>query len=419
MLLQRELTYSPIQYKFLNEPGDAVGVKYIQQHPPPYHPIISHVNQKPILVTGIGGYIACHILEVLFSRGYSVRGTVRSTDPNRNRHVWSIYDKWRKVNSDIRLELFEADLLREGSFDDAVNGCDYVLHVASPFVLDVKDKQRDLIDPAKLGTLNVLRSCAKFHVRKVVLTSSIASITPAGVPTNCSRLTKVFDENDWNEQSSIDENPYYYSKKLAEEAAWDFMRDLERTNGTNGGGEPMKLVVINPTLVWGPSHTKTINQSVSVVSKIALGEFPFIFNFSWCSVDVRDVAEAHVRAIEIPTVSGRYICGNETVSMNYMCKTMKKHFPQLSSIPQCSLTGAVGDALIVTSSLVQPSGLGTYLRSNISHIVFVNNQKIVNEMGMTFRSMEQTIVDTTRSLIELRLVPVPPNNSKPLLTSKL
>jgi dihydroflavonol-4-reductase len=393
-----DLVYTPpFRYKLLNSIGDGYGVKvFVNEEQRP------RVTNKAVLVTGIGGFVACHILEVLLQRGYCVRGTVRSKSPQNIKHVLEIFDKYKKQNPDLTLELFEADLLLDGSFDAAVNGCEYVIHTASPFVLDVTDNQRDLVEPAVSGTLNVLRACDKFGVKKVVLTSSIAAITEAGVKTNTKPM-KIYTENDYNVESSVSHNPYYYSKYMAEKEAVQFVENLKKEKGD----QAFKLVILNPTLVWGPNHRKTVNQSVLIVDMALRGEFPFIFNLNWCVVDVRDVAKAHILALENENASGRYICGNETISMKYLCEVIHKHFPYMKKVPRSYMRGHVGDMLIYLDSLRRKIGLGTYIRSNIGKICFVDNSKIVSELKMTFSPMQQTIIDTVQNLIDWKLVSAP------------
>ncbi|MGZ3477693.1 MAG: NAD-dependent epimerase/dehydratase family protein, partial [Polyangiales bacterium] len=214
-----------------------------------------------ILVTGANGFIASHIVELLLAKGHRVRGTVRSANKEKAR---------------AGLELVEAELLAEGAFDRAAEGCDAVIHTASPYVLDAKDPQKDLVDPAVHGTRNVLSACKKSKsVKRVVVTSSMASITDEPESDH------VLTEADWNVKSSLERNPYYYSKTLAEKAGWEFV-EKEKPG--------FDLVTINPFLVIGPSLGSSINTSNQLFVDLLAGTYPGVMNLTWGFVDVRDVA---------------------------------------------------------------------------------------------------------------------------------
>ena len=231
-----------------------------------------------VVVTGASGFIGSWITKTLLDAGYTVRGTVRNPDNT---------DKYEFLTdmegADGQLTLWKGELLTDGSFDDAVSGADFVIHTASPYVLDVDDPQTDLVDPAVEGTQNVLDSCSKADsVQRVVVTSSMAAITDE--PDS----EYVLTEEDWNEKSSLDRNPYYYSKTLAEKKAWELAEAAD-----------WDLVVINPFLVIGPSLTPSLNTSNKIFVDLLVGEYPVVMNLTWGMVDVRDVAEAHVKAIEV------------------------------------------------------------------------------------------------------------------------
>lgn len=237
------------------------------------------VTDAPVLVTGASGFIASHIIAQLFASGYRVRGTVRDPSSARHAHLRA------PVGAEDRLELVTADLLEANAFDGAVKECEYVLHTASPYQIDVADPQRDLIDPAVNGTLSVLESCMRSRsVRKVVLTSSVAAITDRADG-------HVNTEPDWNTRSSLSRNPYYFSKTLAEQTAWSFVEKE---------GIEFQLVVINPFYVIGPSLGPEVNTSHGFFTGFTNGSVPAILAIEWAFVDVRDVATAHVLAMERP-----------------------------------------------------------------------------------------------------------------------
>jgi dihydroflavonol-4-reductase len=241
-----------------------------------------------VLVSGANGFIASHIIARLLADGHSVTGTVRNPhDKDRNAHLVA------PPGTAGRLRLVAADLNAEDPFAAHVD-VDAILHMASPYVLNVTDPQRDLVDPAVAGTMAMLRAAAASpRVKRVVLTSSMAAITdePDG---------RVLTEADWNEKSSLTRNPYYYSKTLAERAAWDFMAQEK---------PGFELVVINPFMVIGPELSNEVNTSNQMFVDMANGTYPAIMALEWGFVDVRDVAEAHVRAMTEPGAQGRYLCG--------------------------------------------------------------------------------------------------------------
>jgi len=175
------------------------------------------VTHKPVLVTGASGFVATYVIKLLLQKGYKVRGTVRSVKDAQTKYKY-LYDLDQKGG---HLELVEANLLEEASFDQHCLGVDYVMHVASPFIISPKDSQKDLVDPAIKGTLAVLNAVSKAGtVKRVILTSSCVAIVDSP------KEGHLYTEADWNDDSRLDKNPYYYSKVVAERAAWKFMEEL-------------------------------------------------------------------------------------------------------------------------------------------------------------------------------------------------
>jgi dihydroflavonol-4-reductase len=335
------------------------------------------VTDRPVCVTGASGFIASFVVEQLLARGYRVRGTVRSLKGDAS-HLTSL------PGAAERLELVAADLLAPGAFDAAVAGCEFVLHTASPYTLDARDPQRDLVDPAVQGTRSVLASCQKAGgVRRVVLTSSMAAITDE--PEN----DRVLTEADWNTRSSLTRNPYYYSKTLAERAGWSFLEEQK---------PGFDLVVINPFLVIGPSKTKAINPSNQLFVDLLAGTYPGIMNLAWGFVDVRDVALSHVLALETAAASGRYICANPAISMREVVDLLGRSGYGDRALPKIGLDCAMGDYAIKLSSYAQPKGIGSYLRTHVGRVPHVDNGKIQRELGLHFRPVERSILDAVEDL---------------------
>ncbi|MDX2090695.1 MAG: aldehyde reductase [Kofleriaceae bacterium] len=333
-----------------------------------------------VLVTGATGFIASRIIEQLLAGGHQVRGTVRSVAKTDAVTILGALP-----GASERLELVEADLLREGAFDAPCQGMDAVLHTASPYMLDAKDPQRDLVDPAVHGTRNVLAAAAKAPtVRRMIVTSSMAAITDE--PDS----DRVLTEDDWNTHSSLTRNPYYYSKVLAERAAWDF---VEQTK------PPFDLVVINPFLVIGPSLMPAINTSNQVFIDLLSGTYPGIMNLTWGFVDVRDVADAHVRALENPRARGRYLTAGETISMRDVVKLLaNRGWGTGRKLPKLGMDCAVGDFAVRLSSYFQPKGVGSYLRTHVGRVPRYDTTKVRSELGLTFRPVTESILDTLADL---------------------
>jgi len=346
-------------------------------------------NRKGALVcvTGATGFIAAHIVKLLLERGYRVRGTVRDSKGSRVNFLRDL------PGAAERLELVDADLLGPiGTFDAAVQGCTFVLHTASPFFVDVKDPQKELVDPALKGTESVLVSCLKHQdtIEKVVVTSSMAAITDS--PDNA----KVYSEADWNTDSSLERNPYYYSKVLAEKFAYDF----EAKNKPKWA-----LATINPSMVFGPALNDQLSESVDSVlmALVARNGFPMVLDLSWSCVDVRDVALAHVLAAELKDVKGRHVCVSETIHLRDLIAVIKKHFPK-AKLPDFDMSGGFGSSLTYFAAYFYPQGKRSYIQTNIGHFAKYTNAKIVKDLGMQFRTAEAMVVDTINDLIARKKV---------------
>ena len=251
---------------------------------------------EKVLVTGGSGFIALHCIDQLLEKGFMVRTTIRSE--SRKDEINKAMDKY--PNLDQNLEFHICDLLKDEGWEAAVDGCDYVLHVASPFILEVPSDENVLIKPAVDGTLRVLNACSKAHVKKVVLTSSVAAVAYGH------GAEKTYDESDWSntgEDSGI--TPYAKSKTLAEKAAWNFVEELDPD-------KKFDFTVINPVGVFGPMLTRDIGTSNSLVSRLINGELPACPATHMGYVDVRDVAKAHVFSMLNSSTNNKRIIVSES-----------------------------------------------------------------------------------------------------------
>ena len=335
-----------------------------------------------VCVTGASGFIAAHLVKQLLEQGYKVRATVRGTA-----------DKYPYLTelegASERLEFVQADLLQEGAYDQVVQGCDYVMHTASPYIVNVKDSQKELVDPAVNGTLNVLKACQKTDsVKRVVLTSSLAAITDE--PRN----DKPFSEKDWNEKSNLKRNPYFYSKVQAEKAAWDYVEK-------NKDQCHFDLVTINPFMVIGPSLGPTLNESNKVIRDLMHGLYPVLMTLNWGIVDVRDVAHSHILAMQTESASGRYLIVNENWKMREMVSFLKNDLGYTDyKLPKIDLDSPFGTKIMHLLSYTQPSGNGTYMRSHIGQQMNFDNAKAINELGIKYIPIKESVEAAVEDMLK-------------------
>lgn len=338
------------------------------------------LSTATVLVTGASGFIAMHCVVQLLEQGYRVRGTLRSLA--REPHLRQVFA--RQVAAADRLEFVAADLLEDAGWDEAVAGCDYVLHVASPFPIELPQDESDLIVPARQGTLRVLRAAAGSGVKRVVLTSSVAAILEGH-----DDYDKTFDESDW---SNLDGpiGAYAKSKTLAEQAAWAFI------DGPENSGQ-MELAVINPGFVLGPlldgSHFGT---SAETIRKYLAGEYPGTSRSSFTLVDVRDVAAAHIAAMTSPLAAGkRYCCVAEVCWLQEIAQILDRHFRERGyKVP----TRQFPDFVVRLVALFDKPA--RQLLGNLGVQYRISNARIVRELDWQPRSAEEMVVAMGESLIE-------------------
>lgn len=339
---------------------------------------------SPICVTGGSGYIASWIIQYLLADGHTVHATVR--DPSKAKsvaHLEAIAAREKGT-----LKLFKADLLDIGSFDAAMAGCEVVMHTASPFVLEgFSDAHEALVRPAVEGTRNVLDAVNRTEsVKRVVLTSSVASVfgdnvdlqqVPGGVLT----------EANWNTTSSVDHNPYQYSKVAAEHEAWDMHAVQNRWD----------LVTINPGMVYGPSLT-TGSQSASIDTLISMGDGRLrtgVPDLSYGVVDVRDVAKAHILAAVKPEAEGRHLLVAKTLSMIEIAKTLRAHFGKAYPFPKA----VVPKALVWTFGPMMGPVTRTFISKNVGHPLAFDNQRSL-ALGVEYTPVEQTFIEHFQQVLD-------------------
>ncbi len=340
-----------------------------------------------ILVTGGTGYIGSWVVKELLEKGYTVRMTVR--DKSRKEKFSHLDSIAGSANG--KLELWEADLLQEGSFDKAAKGSDAIIHVASPFTLRFKDAQKELLDPALLGTRNVLNAATKSGtVKKVVLTSSVAAVFGDNIDMQEKGLEE-FNEEQFNTSSSPSHQPYSYSKVIAEQEAWKIFREQQQ----------WKLVVINPSFVLGPSLTElTDSESLNLMKDILKGKFymgapELYFGF----VDVRDVAHAHILALEKESAEGRHILAERTMSLLDLTDMMKIIYGKKYKLP---LMKAPKGLMMIMGGLFGVTS--KFVKRNVGYVIRLNTTRSRKQLGLQYRNLEDTIKEMVSQMHDHKIV---------------
>ncbi|PRY41609.1 dihydroflavonol-4-reductase [Umezawaea tangerina] len=331
-----------------------------------------------VLVTGATGYLAGHCVAELLTEGYAVRGTVRDPRTAEVAHLRALAER-----TGGELEFAAADLTSDAGWAEAVDGCTYVLHVASPFPSRIPSDENEVIRPAVDGTLRVLKA-ARFSgtVRRVVLTSS-----GAAVHFGHDAPGHVFTEDDWTDVNQA--GPYPKSKTLAEQAAWDFARETG-----------LELVALQPGTILGPLLHPDARTSVELIRRIMRGGLPALPTIGWNIVDVRDLARLHRLAMETPEAAGnRYIAGDRFLWARGIASVLAERYR-----PRGYRIGTAAMPYWLTWAIARfdPSvrlALTFWGRQDLTTAA-----KAEEELGWTNRPPEDSVIDTAESLIQLDLV---------------
>jgi len=337
-----------------------------------------------VLVTGGSGFIGSHAIVQLLAAGYEVRTTVRNL-----KREGDVRTMLRNGGAEpgSRLSFVAADLTGDAGWADAVAGCEYVLHVASPLPPSVPKDEDELIVPARDGALRVLRAARDAGVKRVVLTSSFAAVGYGYAPQSA-----PFDETNWTQLDGDDVSPYTTSKTLAERAAWEFL-------AREGGG--LELSVVNPVGVFGPVLGADYSASILIVQRLMDGALPGSPKLSFGVVDVRDVVDLHLRAMTIPEAKGeRFLAvAGPFLWMREIARILKERMGAdarrvpLRELPNWMVRlASFRDPAI---NLILPE-LGK--RKNAS------NEKARRMLGWTPRPNEDAIIATAESLVRLGLL---------------
>ncbi|MES2444482.1 MAG: aldehyde reductase [Pseudomonadota bacterium] len=332
-----------------------------------------------ILVTGGSGFVGSHVILQLLAAGHNVRTTVRKL--TREPEVRALLAA-NGADPGDRLRFFAADLESDAGWAEAVGGCDYVQHVASPFPLNQPKDEQELIRPAVEGTLRVLRAARDAGVKRVVLTSSFAA-----VGYGHGRRKAAYTEADWTDVDGPAVQPYMKSKTLAERAAWDFV-------AREGGG--LELAVVNPVGIFGPALGNDLSTSIELVRQMMTGKIPGTPDLYFGVIDVRDVASLQVLAMTDPGARGERLLAvaGESLSMHQMAVIL--HDRLGTPVPR-----RLPSWLVRTLALFNPMAREAVPRLGIKGQA--SNAK-ARALGWSPRSNEEAIVASGESLQALGLV---------------
>lgn len=337
-----------------------------------------------VLVTGGSGFLGSHCILQLLAGGHHVRTTIR--DLNRENEVRERLTK-SDAESSSRLTFFAADLERDAGWSETVRGCDYVLHVASPFPENIPKDENELIVPAREGTLRVLRAARDAGVKRVVLTSSFAAIGYGRPPQKA-----PFTEDDWTDPNGPDVAPYVKSKTLAERAAWSFMAQ-------EGGA--LELTTIEPVVILGPVLGSDFATSILLVKRMLDGSMPGCPKLHFGVVDVRDVADLHIRAMTNPAAKGeRFLAtAGDFMPLVDIAKVLRRRFgDRAKRIPTLQLPNFVIRLAALRDQAVQQ------LLPELGKPKNGSNAKARKLLGWEPRSAEEAIAATAESHFSFGLV---------------
>jgi len=337
-------------------------------------------SEKLVLVTGGTGFVGVHCILQLLQEGYKVRTTLRTLA--RKKEVLEML-RVGGIHSFDELEFIEADLSKDTNWDTAVEDCTYVLHVASPIFLKIPKHESEMILPAVEGTLRILNASKKAGVLRVVLTSSFGAVGYSHKNDGT-----LITEASWTDPADRHLSAYLRSKTLAERAAWDFME--------KEGGE-LELAVINPAGIFGPSLGPDLSSGFELMKKMLDGSMKAIPNITLGIVDVRDVADLHIRAMTHPKAKGqRFLAvAGETLTLPQIGRLLRD---RMGEAAQKVPTKTLPDWIVRIAALFSP--LAKNIVPQLGRNKNASNEKAKTILGWKPRSNEEAILATAKSLIK-------------------
>lgn len=336
-----------------------------------------------VLVTGGTGFVAGHCIVQLQNSGYAVRTTIRSLE--RSPELRAVLRA--AGGDDTAVEIVSADLTADSGWDAAVRDCEYILHVASPFPADAPKNADELIVPARDGALRVLRAARDGGAKRVVVTSSFAAVG-YGIP----QPERPFDERDWTNPGEPSVQAYMQSKFYAERAAWDFM-DRE-------GGD-LELAVINPTGIFGPALSHDFSTSIGLVQGLLTGAMSAVPRLSFGVVDVRDVADLHLRAMTRPEAAHQRFIAVAGRSLTFLevARVLKANLGvRAARVPDSEMTD------VEVQQLAAASPAMAAMVPQLGIVREASAEKAIGVLGWQPRSAEEAILASAESLFRLGVV---------------
>lgn len=334
-----------------------------------------------VFVSGGSGYIAGFLIRQLVAEGWMVHTTIRNLA-----REGQVRESLGVDNS--RVKFFAADLTSDAGWDEAMAGCSHVAHVASPLPTDAPSHEDELIVPARDGALRALRAARAAGIKRFVMTSSMAAVAygHGGAKTR-------FTEADWTNIDSPDAYAYVKSKTIAERAARDWV-------AAEGGD--MEFCTVNPVLVLGPLQSADFSTSLEAIKKMLEGSLPGLPRFGFGVVDVRDVADMHVRCLTAPDMAGeRFLCSGPFLWMREIAEILRAGLgDQARKVPRRSLP----DWLVRVSAWFDP--VVRQVIGELGHERDADTGHALAKLGWKARPVEETILDTARDMIRLGIVKV-------------
>lgn len=343
---------------------------------------MSDTAPQTVLVTGGSGYIAGYVIAALIARGFAVRATIRSL--SREAEVRATL---KKITDPSGIQFVAADLNEDAGWAEAVAGCTYVQHVASPIPVADPKHDDELVRPARDGALRVMRAARDAGVKRVVMTASVASIAYGH-----GNRTTPYTEEDWTDETNLTAtSPYVRSKTIAERAVRDWFK-------REGGA--LELVTIHPGLVLGAVLGSDFSTSVEAIKKLLEGSVPGLPKLGWAIVDVRDVADMHVAAMLAPGVAGeRFIAATDFWWMKDMAAALKRRLGNRGrKVPSMQLPNFAVRLAALFDPLIKSQVFELGRARNVTH------EKATRLLGWHPRSVEDSVVETAESLIAHGLV---------------